>query len=98
MCAVLCTYIAAQEADGHTQNEDGPEDMETLQHHHKEIQEVVSKERRVHSHWINVRRINDAEREEGGGARRAITSVTTNRQLTDIYDANQNLLFTDLPS
>lgn len=92
MCAVLCTYIAAQEADGHTQNEEGPEDMETLQHHHKEIQEVVSKERRVHSHRINVRRINDAEREDGG-ARRAITSVTTN-----IYDANQNVLFTDLPS
>ncbi len=51
MCWI--TYIAWQEFDGHTQNEYGPEDVQTLQHKQQPIKEVISKERRINGHRIH---------------------------------------------
>lgn len=60
----LLSYIACEEPDRYTYNEDSPEDVETLQNHQQAVEKVVAKERLINGHWINPCAVNNPRREE----------------------------------
>lgn len=57
------TYIVVEEADCNADDENGPEDVETLQNHQQPVEKVVAKERFVDGHRVNPRTVNNAETE-----------------------------------
>lgn len=59
----MFVYIVGEEADCHAYDEDGPEDMKTLQNHQKSVEEEVAKEGFIDGHWINPRAVNNAATE-----------------------------------
>lgn len=60
----LDSYIAGEESDCYTYDEDSPEDVETLQNHQQAIEKVVAKERLVDGHWINPCTVNNPGSED----------------------------------
>lgn len=71
-------YVVGQEADCYADDENGPEDMETLQNHKQAVEKVVAEERRVDGHWVNPGPVNDPEthREDQGGGNEAQRKTT----------------------
>lgn len=59
----LITYIVVEEADCDADNENSPEDVETLQNHQQPVEKVVAKERFVDGHRVDPRTVNNAETE-----------------------------------
>lgn len=61
-----CTfaYIVGEEADCYTQDEDRPEDVQTLQRHQESVEEVVAKEGPVDGDWIHPGAVDDTATEE----------------------------------
>lgn len=53
------TYIVGEEADGNPYDENGPEDVKTLQHREKTIEEVVAKEGLVDGHGVHPSAVDD---------------------------------------
>lgn len=41
---VRMTHVSRKELDGHAQDEQEPEDVETLQHHEEAVEEIVAEE------------------------------------------------------
>ena len=52
-------YIVGEEADCYSYDEDGPEDVQTLQNHQKAIEKVVAKEGLIDGHWVNPCTVNN---------------------------------------
>lgn len=57
------TYVIGEEANCHANDEDGPEDVKTLQRHQEAVEKVVAKERFIDGHWVNPRAVNDPSAE-----------------------------------
>lgn len=55
----MITYIIGEEANCHANDEDGPEDVKTLQRHQEAVEKVVAKERFIDGHRVNPRAVND---------------------------------------
>lgn len=66
------TYVVGEEANCHADDEDGPEDVETLQRHQEAVEKVVSEERLVDGHRVNPRAVNDPSAE---GERRRLGTL-----------------------
>lgn len=59
----MFTYIVGEEAVCNADDENSPEDVETLQNHQQSVEKVVAKERFVDGHWVYPRTVNNPERD-----------------------------------
>lgn len=55
----LIAYVVGQEANRYANDEDGPEDVKTLQNHQEAVEKVVAEEGFVDGHWVNPRTVNN---------------------------------------
>lgn len=66
-CFFTITYVIGEEANCHANDEDGPEDVETLQRHQEAVEKVVAKEGLIDGHRVNPRAVNDPSAERARG-------------------------------
>lgn len=59
----LIAYVVGQEANCYANDEDGPEDVKTLQNHQEAVEKVVAEEGFVDSHRVNPRTVNNPSAE-----------------------------------
>lgn len=60
----LIAYVVGQEANCNANDEDGPEDVKTLQNHQEAIEKVVAEEGFVDGHRVNPRTVNNPSAEQ----------------------------------
>ena len=63
MRSFISAYIVGEEADGYTDDEHGPEDVQTLQSHQQSVEKVVAEEGFVNGHRVHPRAVNNPETE-----------------------------------